>query len=243
MKRLLPRIVLTALLILGIAAMIYFRDWFSVAAIENWVAQAGAWAAIVFMLAYAVATVLFFPGAVPTLAGGALFGPTWGTFYNVTGSTLGASAAFLIARYLAADWVTQSAGGRLKRLITGVEREGWRFVAFSRLVPISPFNVLNYAFGVTRIPFSQYVIVTYICMIPPTLAFTYIGFAGREALGGRREDLIINSLIGLTLLAVVAFIPPLVKRFRKAREERDQKDDWSIASAAGDEGQRPNGGG
>jgi uncharacterized membrane protein YdjX (TVP38/TMEM64 family) len=215
LKTWLPRAALAGVLIVGIVAAISHREQFNAAAIEAWIAQAGAWAALVFMLVYVVATALFLPGSVLTLAGGALFGPVWGTFYNLTGATLGATLAFLIARYLASDWVKYTAGGRLKKLITGVEQEGWRFVAFSRLVPIFPFNLLNYAFGLTRIKFSHYLIATYICMFPGTLAFTYIGFVGREALSGKQEGLIRNGFIALTLLAVVAFIPRIVKRFRQ----------------------------
>ncbi len=203
-------------LLIGSAVAIYYRDHFNIAALEQGIAGAGAWAAIVFMLSYVVATALFLPGSVLTLAGGALFGPVWGTFYSLTGATMGAMLAFLIARYMASDWVERAAGGRLKKLVTGVEQEGWRFVAFTRLVPIFPFNLLNYAFGLTRIRVSHYVIATYVCMLPGTLAFTYIGFIGREALGGNREDLIKNGLIALALLAIVAFIPRIIKRLRKA---------------------------
>lgn len=83
---------------------------------------------------------LFLPGSVLTLAGGALFGPAWGTLYNLVGATLGATLAFLVARYLASHWVQarieSGAGGRVDRLVKGVEAEGWRFVAFTRMVPL-----------------------------------------------------------------------------------------------------------
>ena len=105
--------------------------------------DAGPVAPLLFILIYALATVLFLPGSVLTLAGGALFGPVLGTLYNLTGATLGATLAFLIARYLAADWVADKTGGRVKQLINGVEAEGWRFVAFVRLVPLFPFNLIS----------------------------------------------------------------------------------------------------
>ena len=92
--------------------------------------------------------------------------------------------AFLVARYLASDWVAARSGGRLRQLIHGVETEGWRFVAFVRLVPLFPFNLLNYALGLTRIRFSHYLIATYVCMLPGAFAYTYLGYAGREAVGG-----------------------------------------------------------
>ena len=166
------------------------------------------------MAVYAVATILFLPGSLLTLVGGALFGPVWGTFYNLTGATVGAALAFLIARYLAADWVQTKAGGIGKRLVQGVEAEGWRFVAFTRLVPLFPFNLLNFALGLTRIPFLHYLIATYVCMLPGALAYTWLGYAGREAAGGG-EGLIQKGLVALALLAGLAFLPRLIARLRQ----------------------------
>jgi uncharacterized membrane protein YdjX (TVP38/TMEM64 family)/rhodanese-related sulfurtransferase len=166
------------------------------------------------MLIYAIATVLFLPGSVLTLAGGALFGPVLGTFYNLTGATIGATLAFLVTRYHASDWVAQRTGGRLKQLINGVEGEGWRFVAFVRLVPLFPFNLLNYALGLTRIPLLHYVLASYICMLPGAIAYTYLGYAGREAAAGG-EGLIQKGLLALALLAAVAFLPRLIGKLRK----------------------------
>jgi uncharacterized membrane protein YdjX (TVP38/TMEM64 family)/rhodanese-related sulfurtransferase len=166
------------------------------------------------MAVYAVAAVLFLPGSVLTLAGGALFGPVLGTFYNLTGATIGATLAFLTARYLASDWVAAKTGGRLKQLINGVEGEGWRFVAFTRLVPLFPFNLLNYALGLTRIRLSHYLLATYTCMLPGAIAYTYLGYTGREAVGGG-EGLIQKALLALALLAVVAFLPRLIGKLRR----------------------------
>ena len=198
----------------GIALAVFYRDKFDVAALEHWIQDAGLWAPLLFMAAYAVAAVLFLPGSVLTLAGGALFGPVLGTFYNLTGATIGATLAFLIARYLASDWVADKTGGRLKQLINGVEGEGWRFVAFTRLVPLFPFNLLNSALGLTRIKLSHYLLATYTCMLPGAIAYTYLGYAGREAVGGG-EGLIQKALLALALLAVVAFLPRLIGKLRR----------------------------
>lgn len=169
---------LFVLLLTAITVAIVYRKQFDAEALKLWVEQAGIAAPLLFMLIYAVGTVLFLPGSVLTLTGGALFGPLMGTLYNLTGATLGAGVAFIIARYLASDWVEQKTGGRLKRLKQGVEEEGWRFVAFVRLVPLFPFNLLNYALGLTRIRFSHYLLASYICMLPGALAYTYLGYAG-----------------------------------------------------------------
>ena len=201
-------------LLIAIGAAIVLRDHFDIAAMQAWVEGAGAAGPLVFMALYALATVLFLPGSVLTLAGGALFGPVWGTLWNLTGATVGAMLAFLVARYLGADWVTRRAGPRLSRLNDGVASEGWRFVAFVRLVPVFPFNLLNYALGLTRIPFVAYVLATWIFMLPGAFAYTWLGFAGREALGGG-EGMIRNVLIALALLAAVAFLPRFVRKLRE----------------------------
>jgi uncharacterized membrane protein YdjX (TVP38/TMEM64 family) len=109
--------------------------------------------------------------------------------------------------------VRRQAGARLERLIEGVEAEGWRFVALTRLVPLVPFNLLNYALGLTRIPVVSYMLASLICMAPGTLAYTWLGHAGRQALAGD-EAAIRYGLVGLALLAAVAFVPRLLRRFK-----------------------------
>ena len=203
----------TALLI-GSALALYHRDQLQPERLAAWLQHAGPAAPLLFVLVYALGTVLFVPGSLLTLAGGALFGPLLGTLYNLTGATLGATLAFLLARHLAGDWVARRTGGRLARLKTGVEDEGWRFVAFTRLVPLFPFNLLNYALGLTRIPLGPYVLTSALCMAPGALAYTWLGYAGRQALTGA-EGAIRNALLALALLAAVALLPRLIKRLRQ----------------------------
>jgi len=211
------RIALFILLAAGITLAVLNREQFDATALENWVRSAGAAAPLAFMGIYIIATVLFLPGSVLTLAGGALFGPVWGTLYSLTGATIGATLAFLVARYLAADWVRDKSGERLTRIMQGVDEEGWRFVAFVRLVPLFPFNLLNYALGLTRIPVLAYVITSFICMFPGAVAYTYLGYAAREVIAGDSniKEMIQTGSIALALLAVVIFLPRLIKRFRK----------------------------
>ena len=227
MKKLI-RIIILLLLVAGITAAVFYRDQFDAAALEIWVNNAGSAGPIVFMLIYAVGTVFFLPGAVLTLAGGALFGPVFGTFYNLTAATIGAMISFIAARYLAHDWVEKKTGGRMKALKQGVEGEGWKFVAFVRLVPLFPFNVLNYALGLTKIKFSHYSIATYIFMLPGAIAYTYLGYVGREAVAGG-DGLIQKIMLAVALLALVGFLPSLISRLRRGPmvdvEELKQKID------------------
>ncbi|MBI2736269.1 MAG: VTT domain-containing protein [Rhodospirillales bacterium] len=217
--RILPRLAL-AVAIAGAAIWLALnQDSLDPARIESSIRDLGPWGPVGHVVLFAVGTVLFLPGAVFGLAGGLLFGPLWGTILNLIGATLGAIAAFLVGRYLAGDWVRRRAGPRLERLVAGVEAEGWRFVAFVRLVPLFPFNLSNYAFGLTRISLTHYVLATLVCMLPGTLAFTWLGHAGREAAAGN-STAIRYALIALALLAAIAFLPRLMRRLRGREETR-----------------------
>ena len=219
MKRqgLIPRLVLAAGLGGAVVWLVLHREFLQAARLERELARFGPAAPILFILLYALATVLFVPGSVLTVTGGALFGPVWGTLWNLTGATLGATVAFLAARYVGSDWVARRSGERLASLIRGVEEEGWRFVAFVRLVPLFPFNLVNYAFGLTRIRLSEYVLASFLCMAPGALAYTYLGYAGREAATGEAGS-IHKALLALALLATVTFLPRLLRRLRRERD-------------------------
>ncbi|HEY7245205.1 MAG TPA: VTT domain-containing protein [Xanthobacteraceae bacterium] len=213
LRRALPRVALAALLAALTGWAILHRDRINLATLDAWLGSLGPWAPIGYVMLFALATVAFVPGVVFSLAGGALFGPFWGSLWNLTGGTLGATLAFLVARYIAGDWVARKAGGLLKRLIDGVDAEGWRFVAFVRLVPLFPFNLSNYALGLTRIPFHQYVIATLVCMAPGAIAYTWLGHAGRGTLSGE-TGAVRYGLLALALLATIAVLPRLIARLR-----------------------------
>jgi len=214
MQAKLKRISLFAIIATAIAVGFFYREQLDPASLQSWIESAGSAAPVLFMLIYILSTVLFLPGSLLTLLGGVLFGPAWGTLYNLTGATIGAGISFLISRYLASNWVANKAEGRIQQLIKGVESEGWRFVAFTRLVPLFPFNLLNYALGLTKISFSQYTIASFIFMLPGAFAYTYIGYIGKEAATGG-ENLIKKAMLAIALLAVVIFIPRLVNKLRK----------------------------
>jgi uncharacterized membrane protein YdjX (TVP38/TMEM64 family)/rhodanese-related sulfurtransferase len=209
----LARLALLVLLAAGVCWMLTHRDLLKLESIGPAVLALGIWAPIGFVVIYAAATVLFFSGAILSLAGGALFGPVWGTVWNLSGATLGAIAAFLLARTVAGEWVALRVGGRLRRLVDGVTAEGWRFVALMRLVPLVPFNLLNYALGLTGISLPAYIVTSIVCMLPGAVAYTWLGYAGRSAAAGDTGGLR-YGLLGLGVLAMVAFLPRLFRRFR-----------------------------
>jgi uncharacterized membrane protein YdjX (TVP38/TMEM64 family) len=222
MKTHIPRIGLLVLLVVGIALAWLNRDRLTAEAVTAWVERSGLWGPALFIGIYMIAPALFLPGSILTLAGGALFGPFTGALLSLTGATIGATIAFLIARYLAAEWVERRVSGRLQDIKEGVEREGWRFVAFVRLVPLFPFNVLNYALGLTRLSVQTFAVTSFITMAPGALAYAYLGDAGREAVSGG-PDLVRKGLLALTLLAAVALLPSLIRRWRRPEKVSPQQ--------------------
>jgi uncharacterized membrane protein YdjX (TVP38/TMEM64 family) len=203
---------------LGVAVALAFslREYFSVTQIRAFVDHLGPWGPVVYILIYCVAPALLLPGLPLDLAAGIAFGPVWGTIYTIIGATAGATVAFLVARTIGRDWVEQRLSGRLARIKSGVDAEGWRFVAFARLVPIIPFNLLNYALGLTRIGVVPYAIASFVFMLPATVAYVYSGWVGGETLAGEGTltEAVPHILAALGGLAVLAAVPRLVQRWR-----------------------------
>ncbi len=152
----------------------------------EWVESLGAIGAIAFMAIYIVATIAFLPAFILTLGAGVLFGVWLGSIYVFIGATFGSIAAFLVGRYLARNWVAKKIAGndKFRAIDRAVGKEGLKIVLLTRLSPIFPFNLLNYAFGVTGVSAKDYIIGS-IGMIPGTIMFVYIGsLAGNLALLG-----------------------------------------------------------
>jgi uncharacterized membrane protein YdjX (TVP38/TMEM64 family)/Fe-S oxidoreductase len=176
------------------------------------IAGYGALAPAIYILIYTLAPVLFLPGLPITIVGGVLFGPVWGVVYTITGATIGASLAFLVARYVARDWVAgKLTGPNWERLDREVAQHGWKVVAFTRLIPAFPFNLLNYAFGLTRVSFVHYVAATFFSMLPACIAF--IVFSS-SLLGLIRGHVSPTALLGIGLIVGVSLIPVLYRRFK-----------------------------
>jgi uncharacterized membrane protein YdjX (TVP38/TMEM64 family)/Fe-S oxidoreductase len=175
--------------------------------LQNWISSYGLWAPLIFILLYSVAPALFLPGLPLTILGGVLFGPIWGVVYTITGATIGASIAFLIARYIGRDWIsTKLSDSRWQKLDADVAHQGWKVVAFTRLIPLFPFNLLNYAFGLTSIRFSHYCLTSFICMLPATIAFISLSSSLGELIKGNiSKEFIIGVIliIGLSLLPII----------------------------------------
>ncbi|MFL6200977.1 MAG: TVP38/TMEM64 family protein [Thermoanaerobaculia bacterium] len=177
-----------------------------------WVEGLGALAPIVFILGYAVATVAFIPGSALTVAAGAIFGVVEGMIYTLVGATIGASAAFLLARYVARGAIERRISGnpRFAAIDKAVGRQGFKIVALLRLSPVLPFNLLNYALGLTRVRFLHYLAAS-VAMLPGTLLYVYSGAAVGDLAGGAGNRVLLG--IGLVATIVVtAFITRLAGR-------------------------------
>ncbi len=151
----------------------------------NWASGTGTPGLVAFALFYMIAAVLFLPGSLLTLGAGAVFGLWRGTLVVSAGATLGAGAAFLIARYLARErvalWAQENPG--FAALDRAVGKEGGKIVFLIRLSPIFPYNLVNYLCGLTRVGFFPYLLASWLGMLPGTILYVYLGFAGRALVG------------------------------------------------------------
>jgi len=149
---------------------------------QEWVAGLGAWGPIAFIAGYALATLAFAPGAILTLAAGPIFGVVEGVVYVFVAATLGAALAFLAARHLVRDAIARRVAGnpRFEAIDAAIARDGRRIVFLLRLSPVFPFNLLNYALGLTRVGFIDYCIAS-LGMIPGTVLYVYLGALGGQA--------------------------------------------------------------
>lgn len=172
----------------------------------DWVGNQGLLGIVVFVALYVLATVVAMPASLLTLGAGAVYGPWLGFAVVSLASTLGATAAFLVARYIARAWITQrvAANPRFRALDEGVAAEGGKLVLLTRLSPVFPFNLQNFGYGLTRIPVMHYVFASWIGMMPGTMMYVYLGYAaGSVAAGGERSPAQ-WALLGLGLVATIA---------------------------------------
>ena len=179
--------------------------------LDAWFDNLGWWAPAIFVLLWIVACVLFLPGLAITIAGGVVFGAFWGTVWTTIGANLGAATAFLIGRYAARAAVEDMVERKpaLQKIDRGVRRHGWRMLMVTRLVPLFPFNVQNYVYGLTDIPFRTYVLVTVPCMLPATIAYNFA--AGSVRTGDFGRSLWYLGLAALCF-ALLSLIPGWVRR-------------------------------
>ncbi|MGD1949746.1 MAG: TVP38/TMEM64 family protein [Leptolyngbyaceae cyanobacterium] len=159
-------------------------------ALKNLIQGAGHWQIPVFLGAHTLAAAVGVPGTLLVVLGGALFGLLWGTLWSIIGATAGAVVAFWLARYLLHDWFKRHFAhhprfqGVFKRLDHTIQHQALPCVLAVRFAPVSPFNVVNFLFGLTNVPTADYAVGTLIGIIPGTMAYTWLGVTGMDALQG-----------------------------------------------------------
>jgi uncharacterized membrane protein YdjX (TVP38/TMEM64 family) len=191
----------------------------------NSIENLGAIGALAFILLYIIATVAFLPGSILTLGAGVVFGVVMGTLYVFIGATLGATAAFLVGRYFARNWVANKIAGnhKFRSIDEAVGKEGFKIVILTRLSPIFPFNLLNYAYGVTGVALKDYILAS-IGMLPGTMMYVYIGsLAGSLAKIGTEaqpaDPILQWTMRIIGFIATVAVTVYVTKLARKALEK------------------------
>jgi uncharacterized membrane protein YdjX (TVP38/TMEM64 family) len=190
-----------------------------VKAFTDWARHLGLTGAFIFIGVYALAAVLFLPGAIFTIAAGLVYGIVAGTAVALVGATLGASLAFLLGRYLLRRRIESYAGRNQKfaAIDDAIGEQGWKIVGLLRLSPLIPFNVSNYFYGVTSIAFWPYLLATFFGMLPGTLLYAYLGAIGRAGLNGgnKGRSTLEWIFLGLGLLATIGvtiFVSQIAKR-------------------------------
>ena len=193
----------------------------------QWINSLGAIGGIVFIGIYIIATLAFLPASLLTLGAGVIFGVIWGSIYVFIGATLGAIAAFLGGRYLAQGWVKEKISSYKKFAIIdkAVSKEGLKIVLLVRLSPLFPFNLLNYAFGITSVSFQDYLIGS-VGMIPGTIMYVYFGsLVGDIALIGSKNqpgNIILHWVIHIMgLIATIAVTVYVTKIAKKALKDEN----------------------
>lgn len=212
-------------IVVGLGAIVYlllrhygitdYIDLKNIHKLKEWVSGFGIIAPIVYICLYIVSTLFFLPGSPITVLSGIAFGPVWGVVYVWIGATIGVSLAFLVARYaareLVAGWISGNA--QFQKIDAKVEQEGWRIVMFTRLMPYIPFNLQNYAYGLTKIKFTTYAIVSAIFMLPGTIAYVQIGGALVSGEGN-----LFKTLLYLSFAAVLVLLVSLIPKFLRGRQ-------------------------
>ena len=213
---------LTLVAVVAVARLTGLSEYISLdglSRLRDWIDGFGVAAPVVFIAIYGVATVAFLPGTPLSLLAGLVFGPVLGTLWAVIGATIGATLAFLVGRYaargLVEGWTANNE--RLKKLDEGVEKQGWRMLLITRLVPVFPFNLQNYAYGITKIGLGTYVVLTAVCIIPGAAVYTFAGGSLASAQQNLTRTFIYLGVAAVFFVAV-SLIPSWIRRRNRDEE-------------------------
>jgi uncharacterized membrane protein YdjX (TVP38/TMEM64 family)/Fe-S oxidoreductase len=219
-RRLLAGFLITVLAVAGI--IMNRQGLFSAETILAFLQQHSVAAPLLFVLIYAVAPSLLLPSIPLTLAAGFLWGPVWGVVFSIVGATIGSCLPFFLARTFLGGLVRKRFRPEQWEWLTEkVEKHGWKAVAFTRLIPVFPFNLLNYLFGLTPIPFRHYLWSTFLFMLPACVAFVAFGSSlGALLLTGDWRGVLLGiAVAAAAIILTVAFKPYFRKIMTGSRME------------------------
>jgi uncharacterized membrane protein YdjX (TVP38/TMEM64 family) len=184
----------------------------------DWIEGLGPWGPVLFVLLYIAATVLFIPGSALTLGAGAIFGVAKGSLLVSLASTLAAAAAFLVGRHFARVRVAKKIEGNatFAAVDRAVAEQGWKIVLLTRLSPAFPFSLLNYALGLTQVKFRDYIIASWIGMMPGTIMYVHVGSLAHAGASGQPRTPAQWALYGVGLLATIAVTVIITRTARRA---------------------------
>jgi uncharacterized membrane protein YdjX (TVP38/TMEM64 family) len=207
---------LVAITLSILSAILPVREW--IRDFVGWVQQLGPIGVIIFIFAYALATVLFLPGWIFTVSAGLIYGILEGTLVALSGAVIGSALAFLVARYLLRQNIQEITrkNPRFAAIDEAIGKNGWKIVGLLRLSPLIPFNLSNYFYGITSISFRSYVLVSAVGMIPGTLLYAYLGAIGQAGISGgpSQHNNWQYILLAVGLIATIA-VTILVSRIAK----------------------------
>lgn len=208
---------IAVVLIIGLGFFIAWRTGLvekikDVEAMQEFFKSYGFLGYLIFILVFIGSCVFMLPGSMLTIIAGIAFGPLFGGVVSLIGATLGATAAFLVSKYVARGMIEDKIGKNemFKKIDDGVEKNGTSFLILTRLVPVFPFSFQNYAYGLTKINLGTYFIVSFICMAPG--AFIYAYMAGEIVTNGFSVSLLVKFAVAGILLFLVSLVPKYIAK-------------------------------
>ncbi len=218
------KVLLSIIVIMAITFATYLRNagYISAESLFDFIKHYKILAPALFIAIYSIGPSIFIPSLPLTLGAGFLWGPFWGVIFSITGATIGASVSFLISRYILGDAIKERFSyARWELLKEKVERHGWKAVAFTRIVPIFPYPVLNYLFGITPIPFLHYLWSTLVFMLPACIAYVAFGSSmGELILKGNIKGIFIGILIATAAMLLPFALKPMFKKLLPSKDEQ-----------------------
>ena len=205
------KVILTVLIIALIIFLIRYFGLVNYMGLENiikvqqLIEKIGLWAPLIYLLLYILVCLFFLPRVTITLVGGLVFGPVWGTIWSSLGTTLGAMASFIVSRYLARDMVKKKFGSNqhFKRIEHGFNQYGKKMLIISRIVPVVPFSVQNYLYGLTSIKLRDYILITWFCMLPSTVVYCFAAGSIVEGTTNIESTLLYLGIAGMVFVLIL----------------------------------------